>query len=136
MSLVPLGGAAKPAASTSSIGRSFDIKCHRYQRLGHIWQNCHSKQTYIATGDGGYVSASNVEDEDTLGGNIAWTDDGDEEVLGTTATKTYRALIVQRALSATIDNDNNRQRQNLFNMFLIVKDCSVHTIIGGATITC
>jgi hypothetical protein len=35
-----------------------------------------------------------VEDEDTVGTNIAETYDGDEEVLGTTMTETYKALIV------------------------------------------
>jgi hypothetical protein len=40
---------------------------------------------------------------------------------------------VQRALSATASDDDNRQRHNLFNMFLIVKDCHVHTIIDGGS---
>jgi hypothetical protein len=132
-SAVPSGVAAKPATTTSSIGRSSDIKCHRYQGLGHIQRDCPSKQAYIATGDGGYVSASDVEDKDTVGANIAETYDGDEEVLGTTATETYKALIVQRALSTTASDDDNRQRHNLFNMFLIVKDCRVHTIIDGGS---
>jgi hypothetical protein len=61
------------------------------------------------------------------------TYDGDEEVLGTTATETYKALIVQRALSATAGDDDNRQHHNLFNMFLIVKGCRVHTIIDGGS---
>ena len=132
-STVPSGVAAKPATTTSSTGRSSDIKCHRCQGLGHIQRDCPSKRAYIATGDGGYVSASDVEDEDTVGANIAETYDGDEEVLGTTATETYKALIVQRALSTTASDDDNRQRHNLFNMFLIVKDCRVHTIIDGGS---
>jgi hypothetical protein len=65
-------------------------------------QYCPNKRAYIANGDSGYVSASNVADVDTVGGNIAGTDDGDEEVLGTTATETYNVLIVQRALNALI----------------------------------
>jgi hypothetical protein len=98
-SAVPSGVAAKPATTTSSTGRSSNIKCHRCQGLGHIQRDCPSKRAYIATGDGGYVSASDVEDEDTIGANIAETYDGDEEVLGTTATETYKALTMQRALS-------------------------------------
>jgi hypothetical protein len=105
---VPLGVVAKPATTTSSTGRSSDIKCHRCQGLGRIQRDCPSKWAYIATGDGGYVSASDVEDEDTVGANIAETYDGDEEVLGTTVTETYKALIVQRALSATASDDDNR----------------------------
>jgi hypothetical protein len=74
-----------------------------------------------------------VEDEDTVAANIAETYDGDEEVLGTTAIETYKALIVQQALSATASDDDNKQRHNLFNMFLIVKDYRVHTIIDGGS---
>jgi hypothetical protein len=40
---------------------------------------------------------------------------------------------MQRSLSATASDDDNRQRHNLFNMFLIVKDCRVHTIIDGGS---
>jgi hypothetical protein len=40
---------------------------------------------------------------------------------------------VQRALSDMASDDDNRQRHNLFNMFLIVKDCHVHTIIDGGS---
>jgi hypothetical protein len=72
---VPSGVAAKPATTTSSTCRSSNIKCHRCQGLGHIQRDCPSKRTYIATGDGGYVSASDVEDEDTVGANIAETYD-------------------------------------------------------------
>jgi hypothetical protein len=36
-------------------------------------------------------------------------------------------------LSATASDDDNRQRHNLFNMFLIVKDYRVHTIIDGGS---
>jgi hypothetical protein len=85
--------------------------------------------------DSGYVSASDVEDVDTVGANIAGNDDDDEEVLGIAVTETYKALIVQRALSSTIGDDDNRQCHNLFNMFLIVKDYRVYTIIDGVATT-
>ena len=49
-----------------------------------------------------------MEDEDTVGANIVESYDGDEEVLGTTATETYKALIVQRALSTMASDDDNR----------------------------
>jgi len=96
-------------------------------------RDCPSKRAYIATGDGGYVSASDVEDEDIIAANIAGNDDGADEVLGTAATANYRTLIVQRALSATVGQDDKLQRHNLFNMFLVVKDCRVHTIIDGGS---
>jgi hypothetical protein len=63
--------------------------------------------------------------------NISGSDDGAEEVLGTSATNNYKTLIVHRALSATVGVDDKCQHHNLFNMFLVVKDCRVHTIIDG-----
>ena len=96
-------------------------------------RDCPSKRAIIATADGGYVSAFDIEDENIIAANISDSDDCAEEVLGPSATSTYKTLIVQRALSATIGEDDNRQRHNLFNMFLIVKDCHVHFIIDGGS---
>jgi hypothetical protein len=96
-------------------------------------RDCPSKRTIIATADGGYVSASDIEDENIIAANISGSDDGAEEVLGASATNNYRTLIVHRALSATVGEDDKRQRHNLFNMFLVVKDCRVHTIIDGGS---
>jgi hypothetical protein len=82
----------------------------------------------------GYVSASDVEDADTVGANITGNDDGDEEVLSTTVTHMYKALIVQRTLSATIDNDDNRHRHNLFNMSSLSRTVMyIPSLIGVAT---
>jgi hypothetical protein len=86
----------------TSTGRTSDIKCHRYQGFGHMQRDCPSKQAIIATTDGGYVSASDIEDENIIAANISGSDDGAEEVLGTSTTNNYRTLIVHRALSATV----------------------------------
>jgi hypothetical protein len=128
-SQTPPGVAAKARMANTPTGRTFDIKCHRCQGFGHMQRDCPSKRTIIVTADGGYVSASDIEDEDITAANLSGSDDGAEEVLGTSATNNYRSLIVHRVLSATVGEDDNRQRHNLFNMFLIVKDCRVHTII-------
>jgi hypothetical protein len=40
---------------------------------------------------------------------------------------------VHRALSATVGEDDKHQRHNLFNMFLVIKDWRVHTIIDGGS---
>jgi hypothetical protein len=40
---------------------------------------------------------------------------------------------VHRALSATVGEDDKHQCHNLFNIFLVVKDCRVHTIIDGGS---
>jgi hypothetical protein len=65
-------------------------------------RDCPSKWTVIATADGGYVSASDIDDENIIAANISGFDDGAEEVLGISATNNYRTLIVHLALSATV----------------------------------
>jgi hypothetical protein len=91
--------------------------------------DCPSKRAIIATADGGYVSASDIEDENIIAANILGSNDSAEEVLRTFVTNNYRTLIMHQALSATVGEDDKCQRHNLFNMFLVVKDCRVHTII-------
>jgi hypothetical protein len=118
----PLPKAAPPTSSTTAA-----------RDLAICSEIVPEKRAYIATGNSGYVSASDDEDEDIVRANIAGIDDGDEEVLGTTVTEAYRALIVQRALSATDGQDDNIHRHDLFSMFLIVKDYNVHTIIDGGS---
>jgi hypothetical protein len=65
-------------------------------------RDCPSKRTIIATADGGYASASDIEDEHIIATNISGSDDDAEEVLGTSATNNYRILILHRALCATV----------------------------------
>src|SRR5207244_8962386 len=113
-STVPQGVEAKNYSSNPSPRRTSDLKCHRCRGLGHMQWDCPRKRAYIATGDGGYVNASDVEDEDIIAANIAGNDDGADEVLGTAATENYRTLIVQRAWSATVAQDDKLQRHNLF----------------------
>lgn len=73
------------------------------------WE-CPSKWAYIATTDGGYVSAFDVEDEDMKVANILGNNDEhvtcDEEVLGTHATENYNTLIVHHAMSFQVDQEN------------------------------
>src|SRR5438132_14385861 len=69
-STVTHGAAAKPLTSTTPTGRTLGIKCHRCHGVGHMQRDCPSKRTYIATNDG-YVSASDNDDEYSLGTNQA-----------------------------------------------------------------
>jgi hypothetical protein len=62
-SQTPPGVAAKAHTST---GRTSDIKCHRCQGFGHMQRDFPSKWTIIPTADGGYASASDIEDENIL----------------------------------------------------------------------
>jgi hypothetical protein len=96
-------------------------------------RDCPSKRTIISTTDSGYASASDIEDDNIIAANISGSDDDVDEVLGTSVTNNYRTLIVHQTLSAMVVEDDKRQHHNLFNMFLIVKDCHVHTIIDGGS---
>jgi hypothetical protein len=98
---------AKPSSSsTTSTGRTSNIKCYRCHGVGHFQHDCPSKKSHIATDDGDYVSASDVEDDFALQTNNAGDlDNDDAEVFGSEhieeySTKTY---VVQRVLSAQVD---------------------------------
>jgi hypothetical protein len=128
---------AKPSLlTTTSTGRTSDIMCHRCHGVGHLQCDCPSKKSYIATDDGGYVSASDVEDDFTLQTNNACDiDDDDAEVFGSEHMEEYntKTYVVQWVLSAQVDTSEKLQHHNLFQIFFIVKDCRVRTIIDGGS---
>jgi hypothetical protein len=129
--------AAKPSSSsTTSTGCTSDIKCHRCHGVGHFQRDCPSKKPYIATDDGGYVSASDVEDNFVLQINNAGDlNDDDAEVFASEHTKEYntKTYVVQRVLSAQVDTLEKLQRHNLFQIFFVIKDCRIHTNIEGGS---
>jgi hypothetical protein len=98
--------------------------------------DCPTKKSYIATDDGGYVSASDVEDDFALQTNNAGDlDDDDAEIFGSEhmeeySTKTY---VVQRVLSAQVDTSEKLQHHNIFQIFFTVKDFRARTIIDGGS---
>jgi hypothetical protein len=124
---------AKPSSSsTTSTDHTSDIKCHRCHGVCHFQRDCPSKKSYIATDDGGYVSASDVEDDFALQTNNAGDlDDDDVDVFGSEHTEEYntKTYVVQQVLSAQVDTSKKLQCHNLFQIFFIVKDCRVRTII-------
>jgi hypothetical protein len=112
--------AAKPSSSSTT-------------STGH---DCPSKKSYIATDDGGYVSASDVEDDFALQtNNTGDLDDDDANVFGSEHTEEYstKTYVVQRVLSAQVDTSEKLQRHNLFQIFFVIKDCRVRTIIDGGS---
>jgi hypothetical protein len=110
--------AAKPSlSSTTSTSRTSDIRCHRCHGVGHFQRDCPSKKSFIPTDDGGYVSASDVEDDFALQtNNVGDLDDDDAEVFGSEHTEEYntKTYVVQRVLSAQVDTSEKLQRHNLF----------------------
>jgi hypothetical protein len=84
----PRAAAKQSFLSTTSTGRTSDIKCHRCHGVGHFQHDCISKKSYVATDYGGYVSASDVEDDSALQTNNAGDlDDDDAEVFGSEHTE-------------------------------------------------
>jgi hypothetical protein len=132
----PRAAAKLSSSSTTSTDRTSDIKCHRYHGVGHFQRDCPSKKSYITTDDRGYVSASDVEDDFSLRTNNAGDhDDDDAEVFGSEHTEEYitKTYVVQRVLSAQVDTSEKLQCHNLFQIFFVVKDYRVRTIIDGGS---
>jgi hypothetical protein len=98
-----------------------------------------AKKSYIATADGGYVTASDTEDDLALQTNHAGDladDDDDEQVFGSEHMAEYntKTYVVQQVLSAHVDQSEKLQWHNLFQIFFVdVKDCRVRTIIDGGS---
>jgi hypothetical protein len=75
------------------------------------------QESYIATYDIGYVSASDVEDDFALQTNNAGDlDDDDTEVFESEHTEecNTKTYMVQRVLSAQVDTSEKLQCHNLF----------------------
>ena len=87
------------------MGRTSGIQCHRCHGIGHVQKDCPSQWAYIAIEDG-YISISDIEDEDT--------DEEGGEVLGDEAMVAYRSIIVQRVLNTQVQQPEKLQCHNLF----------------------
>ena len=107
---------AKSSSSVASTGRTSGIQCHRCHGLGHVQKDCPSQRAYIATEDG-YISTSDIEDEEEKE-----NDDGEEEILGGEDTSTYRSAIVQRVLNTQVQQPDQLQRHNLFQIFFVINN--------------
>jgi hypothetical protein len=130
--LAPRAAAKPSSSSTTSTGRTFNIKCHHCHAVGHFQRDCPSKKSYIAAYDEGYVSASDVEGDFALQTNNAGDlNDDDTEVFRSEHTEEYntKTYEVQWVLSAQVDTSEKLQCYNLFQFFFVIKDCRVRTII-------
>ena len=119
---------ASSASSVASTGRTTGIQCHRCHGLGHVQKDCPSRRAYVATDDGGYMSTSDVEDEEE---DVAAT--SGDLVLGGGDTTGYMNIIVQRVLSTQIQQPEVMQRHNLFQIFFVIKNRRARVIIDGGS---
>ena len=107
--------------------------------MGHIARDCPNKRVYIATDDGGYVSASDEENEFALAIDlyadkfVDSADDPNEVIDSVACTTDYKSILVQRVLSTQVELVDKLQRHNLFQMFLIVNNFRVRAIIDGGS---
>jgi hypothetical protein len=85
-------------------------------------KDCPSQRAYIATDDGGYISTSDVEDE--IDDIEVHDEEGDVEdaTFGAEDMMAYRAIIVQRVLSAQMEQAEQQQHHNLFQTFFIINN--------------
>jgi len=130
--------AQKPATSASSVastGRTRDVQCHRCKGFGHVQRDCPSKHVLVVKEDGGYSSASDF-DEDTLAllaADHAGSEERHEEQFRVEDAEHYESLIVQRVLSAQMEEAEQNQRHALFQTKCVVKERSCRMIIDGGS---
>ena len=86
-------------ATVVSSSKSANIVCHRCKGMGHVMKDCPSRRAYIATPDGGYVSASDVEGELALATNLLVENVEEEAIDSVAAATAYESLLVQHVLS-------------------------------------
>ncbi|XP_025824993.1 uncharacterized protein LOC112900377 [Panicum hallii] len=90
----------KVVSTGTSSSRSTNIVCHRCKGMGDVMKDCPSRRAFIATNDGGYVNASDVEDDLALAANyVADLESEAEATDPIIATVGYKSILVQRVLS-------------------------------------
>jgi hypothetical protein len=125
-----LQGPVQSASSVASTGHTSNIQCHRCHALGHLQKDCPSQRAYVATGDGGYISTSDIEEDVE---DDAAVDVTEGHVLGGEDTSGYMNIIVQHVLSTQIQPPEKLQRHNLFQIFFVIKNRRAHVIIDGGS---
>jgi hypothetical protein len=85
-----------------------------------VARECPSKRTYIVTEDGGYVSASDIEDDAEE--EEASNEDQHGLSFDSDGVGNQKICIVQRVLSRQMEEAEKQQRHNLFQILFVIKD--------------
>jgi hypothetical protein len=122
----------------ASTGRTSDIQCLRCKGYGHIRKDCPSTHVMVVRVDGGYSSASDLDEETyvLLATNNVGKGDHfhqDKEHIGTEAAKHYESLMVQRVLSTQMMRTEQNQCHTLFQMKCVIKERSCRVIVDGGS---
>ena len=135
-STTPRTGMAKPTAppakgAISSIGRTWDIQCHRCKGFGHMIRDCPNKRTLLIRDNGEYSSAS--DSEETSHAMIATNHAENEEVhVDPIDADRYKSLVVQHVLSTQLAQAE-KISDTLFHTKGVVKERSIHIIIDNGS---
>ena len=86
-----------------------------------------SQRAYIAI-EHGYISTSDIEDEEDED-----TDEEGGEVLDDEVMVAYRSIIVQWVLSSQVQQPEELQRHNLFQIFFVINNRRARVIIDGGS---
>jgi hypothetical protein len=85
-----------------------------------VARECPSKHAYFVTEDGGYVSASDIEDDAEE--EPASNEDQHGLSLGSDDAGNQKIYIVQCVLSTQAEEAEKQQRHNLFPILFVIKD--------------
>jgi hypothetical protein len=120
------------------MGRTRDIKCLHCKGYGHICKDCPSTCVMVVRADGGYSSASDLDEETyaLLAANNVGKGDHfqqDKEHIGVQAAEHYECLMVQRMLSTQLERAEQNQHHTLFQTKCVIKERCCRAIIDGGS---
>jgi hypothetical protein len=102
LATTPTSEVSNMSSKGASSSCSPNIECHRCKGMGHIMKNSWSHHAFIATNNGGYVSASDCEDNLALTANYVADSENEEVAIDPmTAAVGYKFILVQCVLSTT-----------------------------------
>jgi hypothetical protein len=121
-------GSSKEAGNFElQASRNRDVKCFKCLGRGHIASQCPNKRAMILRSNGD-VETESESDDDSLTSSKAESDGEEYPVNGV-------ALVTRRALNVQVKEENEVQRDNIFQTRCLIKDKVCSMIIDGGSCT-